>query len=160
MSYARLSGVTHHEPDDAYDSYILFTGADSITRLIDLAGTVVREWPFAGVPPRIIDPALNGGRIGDLGVQLSESGDARGGIYANGTVGQLDWAGDTVWEWGSQAPGGAARQNHDWELLPNGNRLLLVTVPRVVPDLGAATVGDQGLIEVDPDGAIVWQWLA
>ncbi|WP_410873050.1 aryl-sulfate sulfotransferase [Nocardia sp. A7] len=160
MSHTRLSGVTHHEPDNAYDSYVLFTGADSITRLIDLAGTVVRQWPFTGVPPRIIDPALNGGRIGDIGVQLSESGDARGGIYANGTVGQLDWQGNTVWEWGSQAPGGAARQNHDWELLPNGNRLLLVTVPRVVPDLGEATVGDQGLYEVDPDGAIVWQWLA
>ncbi|MEV0432604.1 aryl-sulfate sulfotransferase [Nocardia sp. NPDC050413] len=160
MSYVRLSGVTHHEPGNAHDSYILFTGADSITRLIDLAGTVVREWPFAGVPPRIIDPALNAGRLGDIGVQLSESGDARGGIYANGTVGQLTWTGETVWEWGTQAPGGAARQNHDWELLPNGKRLLLVTVPRVVPDLGAMTVGDQGLFEVDPRGAIVWQWLA
>ncbi|MEU3012171.1 aryl-sulfate sulfotransferase [Nocardia asteroides] len=161
MSYARLTGVTHHEPDAAHDSLVLFTGADSVTRLIDPAGTVVKEWPYAGVPPRILDPALTGGRLGDIGVQLSESGDGRGGIYANGTVGQLDWEGAPVWEWGRQAPGGAARQNHDWQLLPNGNRLLLVTVPRVVAQLGIAdVVGDQGLYEVAPDGEIVWQWLA
>ncbi|WP_280303625.1 aryl-sulfate sulfotransferase [Nocardia neocaledoniensis] len=161
MAYARLTGVTHHAPENAHDSLVLFTGADSITRLIALDGTVVREWPHAGVPPRLLDPALTGGRRGDVGVQLSESGDGRGGIYANGTVGQLDWSGEVVWEWGRQAPGGAARQNHDWQLLPNGNRLLLVTVPRVVAPLGiTAAVGDQGLYEVDPDGAIVWQWLA
>ncbi|MGW1738255.1 aryl-sulfate sulfotransferase [Nocardia sp. NPDC001965] len=160
MAYTRPTGVTYCDPENAYDGYVLFTGADSVTRLIDLTGAVVHEWPFAGVPPRLLDPALNGGRIGEVGVQLSDSGDARGGIYANGTVGQLDWSGNRVWEWGTQAPGGAARQNHDWELLPNGNRLLLVTVPRVVPDLGESTVGDQGLVEVDGHGDIVWQWLA
>ncbi|GGK44744.1 aryl-sulfate sulfotransferase [Nocardia camponoti] len=161
MSYTRLRGVTHYEPDNTYESLVAFTGADSISRLISLDGTVVHEWPFAGVPARVIDPALNGGRVGDIGVQLSGSGDDRGGIYANGTVGQLNWEGDVVWQWGEQAPGGAARQNHDWELLPNGNRLLLVTVPRVVEQLGIPdTVGDQGLLEVSPDGEIVWQWLA
>ncbi|MEU1521367.1 aryl-sulfate sulfotransferase [Nocardia rhamnosiphila] len=160
MAYIRPAGVTYCDPENARDGYVLFTGADSVTRLIDLNGTVVHDWPFAGVPPRLLDPALTGGRLGDIGVQLSDSGDARGGIYANGTVGQLDWSGDRRWEWGTQAPGGAARQNHDWELLPNGNRLLLVTVPRVVPDLGDSTVGDQGLFEVDERGEIVWQWLA
>ncbi|MDZ7885131.1 MAG: aryl-sulfate sulfotransferase [Mycobacterium sp.] len=160
MSFVRLSGVTYLNPELAHDSYVLFTGADSVTRLIDLNGTVVQEWPYAGVPPRVLDPALNGGRVGDVGVQLSDSGDGRGGIYANGTIGQLSWTGERVWEWGTQAPDGAARQNHDWELLPNGNRLVLVTVPRVVPDLGTHTVGDQGLYEVSPQGDIVWEWRA
>ena len=145
MAFVRQSGVTHFDPELAHHSYVLFTGADSVTRLIALDGTVTHEWPYAGVPPRILDPVLNGGRIGDVGVQLSDSGDARGGIYANGTVGQLDWNGDRVWEWGLQAPGGAARQNHDWELLPSGNRLILVTAPRVVPALGEHVVGDQCL---------------
>lgn len=160
MAFVRLTGVTYYDPDLAHHSYVLYTGSDSITRLIDLNGAVLHEWPFAGVPPRIIDPALTGGRLGDVGVQLSPSGDARGGIYANGTVGQLTWLGERVWEWGEQAPGGAARQNHDWELLPNGNRLLLVTIPRIVPGLGDEIVGDQGLYEVTPDGEIVWEWRA
>lgn len=160
MAFVQLSGVTFCDPDNASAGYVLFTAADSVTRLVDLNGAVLHEWPFPGVPARIIDPALTGGRVGDVGVQLTPSGDPRGGIYANGTVGQLSWSGDRVWEWGTQAPGGAARQNHDWELLPNGHRLLLVTVPRVVPGLGPSAVGDQGLIEVGDGGQIVWRWLA
>lgn len=160
MAFVQLAGVTYCDPEIAYDSYVLFTGADGETRLIDLNGTVMHRWPYAGVPPRVIDPAHNGGRLGDIGVQLSTSDDSRGGIYANGTVGQVNWSGETVWEWGHQATGGAARQNHDWELLPNGNRMLLITEPRVVESLGPAVVGDQGLVEVDPAGDVVWRWLA
>ena len=160
MAFVRLTGVTYLDPELAHSSYVLFTGADAVTRLIDLNGTVLQEWPYAGVPARMHDPALNNGRIGDLGVQISGSGDARGGIYANGTIGDLDWDGNRIWQWGQQAPGGAARQNHDWEFLPNGNRLVLVTVPRVVPGLGDHVIGDQGLYEVTPDGEIVWEWRA
>jgi hypothetical protein len=155
-----LSDVTRHDPARAYASFVLFTGADGVSRLINLDGVVCHEWPYAGVPARLIDPALNGGRVGDIGVQLSSVEGSPGGIYANRTVGQLSWSGEIVWEWGSQAPGGAARQNHDWELLPNGNRLLLVTIPRVVAGLGPHIVADQGIYEVTPEGQIVWTWRA
>lgn len=160
MALAQLSGVTYLDPDRAHPSFVLYTAPDGVTRLIDLNGEVRNEWPFAGVPARVLDPAINGGRLGDIGVQLSDAPDSRGGIYANRTVGQVSWTGETLWEWGAQAPGGAARQNHDWELLPNGNFLFLVTIPRVVPGLGDEPVGDQGLYEVTPAGDIVWEWLA
>jgi hypothetical protein len=160
MALAQLSGVTYLDPDRAHPSFVLYTAPDGVTRLIDLNGEVRNEWPFAGVPARVLDPAINGGRLGDIAVQLSDAPDSQGGIYANRTVGQLSWTGEKLWEWGAQAPGGAARQNHDWELLPNGNYLLLVTIPRVVPGLGDEPVGDQGLYEVTPDGDIVWEWLA
>ncbi|KAI1501216.1 ASST-domain-containing protein [Biscogniauxia marginata] len=158
MVYVRLTGVTFCDKDLAYDTFILFTGADGVTRLIDLNGKVVHDWQYRGVPPRVLDPARTGGKKGHVGLQLSGSGDPRGGIYANGTVGELDWDGKRVWEWGTQASGGAARQNHDWELLPNGNWLLLVTEPRIVPDLGHEVIGDQGLVEVNPAGDVVWRW--
>ena len=144
----------------AHHSYVLFSGPDGVSRLINLRGDVCHEWPFAGVPSRLIDPTLNDGRLGDIGVQLSSIADSPGGIYANRTVGQLSWTGDVVWQWGQQAPGGAALQNHDWELLPNGNRLLLVTIPRVVPSLSREVIGDQGIYEVASDGEIVWSWRA
>jgi hypothetical protein len=158
MGYVRLSGVTYCDPSRVYDTFILFTGADSATRLIDLNGTTVHQWPSPGVPARVLNPALTGGQKGTVGVQLSESGDPRGGIYANGTIGQLDWAGERLWEWGKEAVGGAARQNHDWQLLPNGHWLILVVEPRVVDALGPETTADQGLVEVDPDGHVVWTW--
>lgn len=158
MALVRLSGVTYCDPSLVHDSHVLFTGADGVTRLIDLTGAVVREWKYAGVPARVIDPARNGGRIGELGLQLSDCEDSPGGIYANRSVGRVSWDGEPVWEWGAQAPGGAARQNHDWEQLPNGNWLLVVTVLRTVPGLGPYVVGDQSLYEVTPDGVLVWQW--
>ncbi|MCW2562747.1 MAG: putative enzyme repeat [Mycobacterium sp.] len=160
MAFVQFSGVTYHDPGRAYGSYVLYTGADGVTRLIDLNGVVRNHWPHPGVPARIIDPALNAGRVGDIGVQLSQLDDSPGGIYGNRTVGQLSWTGEKLWEWGTEAPGGAARQNHDWELLENGNRLILVAIPREVPALGPHVVGDQGIYEVTPDGRIVWEWKA
>jgi hypothetical protein len=160
MTFVQFSGVTYHDPSLAYASYVLYTGADGITRLIDLSGVVRNEWPYPGVPARIIDPALNAGRIGDIGLQLTQLDNSPGGIYGNRTVGQLSWTGEKVWEWGTEAPSGAARQNHDWELLENGNRLILVAIPREVPALGPHIVGDQGIYEVAPDGRIVWEWKA
>src|SRR6476619_302391 len=160
MAFVQFSGVTYHDPKLAYDSYVLYTGADGVTRLIDLKGVVRKQRPYAGVPARIIDPALNAERIGDIGVQLTQLDESHGGIYGNRTVGQLSWTGEKLWEWGTEAPGGAARQNHDWELLENGNRLFLVAIPREVPALGPHIVGDQGIYQVAPDGRIVWEWKA
>ena len=158
MGFFRPSGVTYCDPEIVYDAHVLFTSADGVTRLIDINGGVVHEWPYPGVPPRILDPALTGGQKGEIALQLSESDDPRGGIYANGTIGRLDWDGNRLWEWGGEAPGVAARQNHDWQLLPNGDWLVLITVPRVVDDLGPHVIGDQGLVEVSPAGEVVWRW--
>jgi hypothetical protein len=158
MGFVRPTGVTYIDPNIVYNTFVLYTGADSVTRLIDLSGDVVHEWPLPGVPSRVLDPSRIGGQKGHVGLQLSASDDPRGGIYANGTIGQVDWDGKRIWEWGSQVAGGAARQNHDWELLSNGNWLVLVTVLRVVKDLGPEVIGDQGLVEVTPDGTVVWSW--
>jgi hypothetical protein len=91
VAFVQFSGVTYHDPGRAYGSYVLYTGADGVTRLIDLNGVVRNHWPHPGVPARIIDPALNAGRVGDIGVQLSQLDDSPGGIYGNRTVGQLSW---------------------------------------------------------------------
>lgn len=158
MGFVRPTGVTFCDKDLAYGTFIIFTGADGVTRLIDLNGKVINEWHYPGVPPRILDPALTGGQRGNVGLQLSDSSDPRGGIYANGTVGQLGWDGKKMWEWGTQAVGGAAHQNHDWQLLPNRNWLILVTESRTVPALSTVAIGDQGLVEVNPAGEVVWKW--
>src|SRR5260370_38653040 len=105
MAVVQFSGVTYHDPSRAYGSYVFYTGADGITRLIDLNGVVRNEWPYPGVPARIIDPGLNGGRIGDVGVQLTQLDDAPWGIYGNRTVRQLSWSWGTLVEWRTQAPG-------------------------------------------------------
>jgi hypothetical protein len=154
------TGVTIYDPARAYNSYVAFSSLDGNTYLIDMDGNEVHRWPYAGNPGEVIDPDLVGGQRGHVLLQLQKIDDSRGGIFTNRTVGELDWNGNKVWEWGTEAPGGAARQNHDWARLKNGNTLLLVAIPRAVPGLGAKVIGDQGIYEVTPAGKIVWKWIA
>ena len=154
------TGVTVYDPERAYNGFVCFSAPDGQTHVIDMDGNEVHRWPHVGLPGEIIDPKLIGGQRGHVLLQLASGPDTRGGILSDGTVGELDWNGTTLWEWGRQAPGGAARQNHDWARLPGGDTLLLVALPRQVPGLGPNPVADQGIYEVDPHGEIVWRWAA
>lgn len=154
------TGVTIYDPARAYNCYVAFSASDGNTYLIDMDGNVVHQWPYRGNPSAIINPKLVGGARGHVLVQYQTLNDPRGGIFTDRTVAELDWNGNKVWEWGEQAPGGAARQNHDWARLKNGNTLLLVTLPRAVPGLGPKVIGDQAIYEVTPAGKIVWKWVA
>ncbi len=154
------TGVTIYDPTRAYNSFICFSALDGATHLVDMDGNEVHRWPHVGLPGEVINPELIGGQRGHVFLQLSDGPDRRGGIFSNQTVGELDWDGKTVWEWGKQAPGGSARQNHDWARLPNGDTLLLVTIPHAVEELGPKELGDQGIYEINPAGAIVWKWVA
>jgi hypothetical protein len=154
------TGVTLYDPQRAFNSFISFSAPDGNTHLIDMNGNEVHRWPHEGLPGDVIDPKLIGGQRGHVLLQLTSRPDNPGGIFSNRTVGELDWEGKTVWEWGTEAPSGAAMQNHDWARLPNGNTLLLVTVPRAVPGLGTKELGDQAIYEVTREGKIVWQWIA
>jgi hypothetical protein len=154
------TSVTIYEPARAYNCFVSFSGPDGITHLVDMDGNEVHRWNYAGLPGDVIDPALVGGAKGHVLLDLDSVDDPRGGIFTNKTVGELDWDGNVVWKWGEQAPGGAARQNHDWARLPNGNTMLLVAVPRAVPGLGPKVIGDQAIYEVSPTGKLVWTWVA
>ena len=126
-------------------------------------GREVHRWSHVGLPGNVIDPRLVGGQRGHVLLQLSDKPEGPGnpgGIFNNRTVGELDWEGKTIWEWGTEAPGGAALQNHDWARLANGNTLLLCTLPRAVPGLGPSEIGDQAIYEVTPAGKILWKWIA
>ena len=154
------TGTTIYDPARAYNSFVCFSGPDGLTHLIDMDGHEVHRWEHAGLPGEVIDPKLVGGAKGHVLLQDESIDDPRGGIFTDKTVSEFDWAGKAVWTWGAQAPGGAARQNHDWARLPNGNTLLLVAVPRAVPGLGPKVIGDQAIDEVAPDGKLVWSWVA
>jgi hypothetical protein len=154
------TGVTIYDPARAYNCFVAFSAMDGNTYLIDMDGNVAHKWPYDGNPGAIIDPKLVGGARGHVLVQYQKLNDSRGGIFTDRSVAELDWNGKKVWEWGRQAPGGAARQNHDWARLKNGDTLLLVAVPRAVPGLGPKIIGDQAIYEVTPAGKIVWKWAA
>ncbi|WPO99690.1 aryl-sulfate sulfotransferase [Pseudomonas sp. HR96] len=158
------TGVTRYDPDKAYNQYVIFSGADKQTHLIDMDGNEVKRWPQAGFPSAIIDPALVGGQRGHVLLQLADKDPGKLGAAGNGlgnqSIGELDWSGKVVWQWGDKAPGGAAQQHHDQRRLSNGNTLVLANKVHAVPGFKVPQVIDDVVYEVAPDGRIQWQWLA
>ena len=115
-----------------------------------MSGRDVHSWNYGGFPVEMIDPELSGGPRGHVLVQKEPD------IYDNKTLLELDWNGNIVWEWGRDAPGGAARQNHDLARLPNRNTLVLAHVKPVVES--AVPDNDQAIYEVTPQGEVIWKW--
>jgi hypothetical protein len=161
------TGTTRYDPAKAYNSFVLFTGGDNIARLIDLDGNPVHQWPDAGGHSTLIDPALAGGRLGDVLVTLATvegSGTdllpGRVTRRISQTIGELDWQGQVVWQFGEKAPGGRAQQHHDWGRLANGNTIVLANKVHPVPGFTQPQVLDDVIYEVNPAGEVVWTWLA
>ena len=71
------TGTTIYDPARAYNSFVLFSGGDDVSRLIDLTGKVVHEWKYTGQPVAFIDPALVDGKRGHVFVTL-ESEEGKG----------------------------------------------------------------------------------
>ena len=156
------TGVTVYDPAKAYNTYVAYGAPDGKSHLIDMNGNEVHTWPYLGFPTEILDPKVTGGKKGHVLVQLSaidQSEQAFNGIFNNKTIGELDWDGKVVWQWGEQAPGGAARQNHDWYRLANGNTLVVTTLHHVIAAFSDKPIADQAIHEVTPAGDIVWTWI-
>jgi hypothetical protein len=159
------TGVTRYDPHKAWNGYVVFSGADRKTRLIDMNGNEVRRWDYPGFPAVLLDPARAGGARGRVLVQLAGAEKPHplaspGNGLGNQAIGELDWDGEVVWRWGDSAPDGAARQHHDLRRLPNGNTLVLVNKPHPVAGFDVPEVIDDAVYEITPDGEIAWSWLA
>lgn len=161
------TGVTLYDPSLAYNTYIVFGAPDHKTHLIDMNGNEVHRWDLAGFPSEILDPAFVGGKRGHVLVQLSTDERAGAGVvpnmpaeFRNRTIGELDWDGRTIWEWGENAPGGAARQHHDWHRRANGNTLVLANSMHPIDGFSLPKILDDVIYEVSAKGKIVWQWAA
>jgi len=161
------TGTTRLDPARAWNSFVLFTGGDNLARLIDLNGNTVHTWKDAAAFSTAIDPALNGGRRGHVFVTLA-LGEGAGTDLIPGrvntriskTIGELDWDGKPVWQFGDKAPGGFARQHHDWARLPNGNTVVLANEVHAVAGFALPKLIDDVIHEVNPAGEIVWTWTA
>ncbi|PKM12659.1 MAG: ArsR family transcriptional regulator [Gammaproteobacteria bacterium HGW-Gammaproteobacteria-3] len=161
------TGTTRYDPARAYNAFILFTGGDHIARLIDMNGRTVHQWNDAGYHSTLIDPSVNGGKLGNLFVTLATvegtGTDLVPGLAGRRiakTVAELDWSGNVVWRFGDKAPGGAALQHHDWARLPNGNTLLLANDVHSIEGFKLTRLLDDVIYEIDASGAIVWRWKA
>lgn len=148
------TGVTIYDPEKAHNGLVGYDGRDGHARLVDMNGNEVKCWPYCGMPPEMIDPALADGERGHILLQGERHS------FGNETLLELDWDEKIVWRWGEQAPGGKVQQSHDVARLPNGNTLVMSRLPRVVPEISDEPIVDQAFYEVTPGGELAWQWLS
>ncbi len=167
------TGVTIYDPDKCWNGFTLLDiRSDEGTPLIDMNGTVVKFWDgISGYPPRV----LPGGQlIGSTGLR---SGNWQDQI----DIVQVDWDGNTVWEFNRwEEVGGIegetqwmARQHHDWQRegspagyyapgqepkVSGGNTIVLAHSNLSNPDIHEKPLHDNVIYEVTWDGEIIWTW--
>ena len=170
------TGTTIYDPDRAWNGFTVLSplGTQAVL-VIDMNGTVVKRWDgfnnSAGGPARV----LPGGHV------IAASG-ARPPHQESLELIQRDFDGKVVWQFnrGEQikTPQGmvwSARQHHDWQRddFPAGyyspeynpstaarTTLILAHAERMQPKVADVMLGDDRLIEVNPSGEIVWEWMA
>ncbi len=156
--------MTRYDPQKAFNQYVIFSGADRKTHLIDMNGNEVKRWDYPGFPAAVIDPALNGGKRGHVLLQLADLAApdklaSPGNGLANQALGELDWDGKEVWRWVTRrrarrpsaprpAPAGQRQHPAAGEQGPRGE------------GLRRAPVIDDVIYEVTPQGKLAWSWTA
>lgn len=159
------TGVTRYDPAKAYNQYVIFSGADKQTHLIDMNGNAMENVATRGLSLCDHRPDVGGRRARPCVVATQRPrprpaglGRQRAGQPQRGRAGlarQRDLAVE-----GDKAPGGAAQQHHDQRRLSNGNTLVLANKVHAVAGFKVPQVIDDAIYEVSPDGAVTWRWLA
>ena len=171
------TGTTIYEPGAAWNGYTVLSplGTKAVL-VIDMNGTVVKRWDgfddSAGGPARV----LPGGSV------IAASG-SRAPHQESLEIVQRDFDGKVLWRFDHnvqiQMPDGktiwALRQHHDWqradfpagyyspeaEPASGGARYLILThVSDTVADVADVALEDDRLIEISPEGKIIWEWTA
>ncbi len=171
----QTTGVLLSEPG-ASDNYTLLSpNTSTFTYLIDKQGEVVHQWESDYLP------GLIGYLLDDGSLIRASSPNGQGGngsiqaLGAGGLFERFDWEGNLTWQFSYDSPTYLA--HHDFEVMPNGNILLIAWELKSYeeaiqagrhPSLLALPTNylyPDSIVEVAPDlenggGQIVWQWHA
>ncbi len=152
----------------AYKGYTLVAALNSTKAyLVDMDGHIVKTWD-TGVTPGASTYLLENGnllRTGNLGSKGKLNGAAAGG-----RVMEINWDGETVWDFTYSTD--KSQPHHDIHRMPNGNVLMIVWDKKSVEEATAAGrradtlksghLMADAIIEVKPTGKttgeIVWEW--
>jgi hypothetical protein len=153
----------------AYDAYTLFSPArDKQVYLIDNCGAVVHQWQTESNPGNAVY-LLEDGSLYRAG-QVENTFINAGG--AGGIIEKFDWDGNRIWSYTYSSS--EVRAHHDFQVLPNGNVLILAwekyTRNEAIENGMDPTRLDEGVDEIWPEhiievvptgnegGNIVWEW--
>lgn len=159
-------GIRLNTPE-AFDGYTLLApSAANGVFLIDNCGRVVNEWE-SQFRPGMVSYLDNEGN-------LLRAKRVFGSVFNGGGIGggieKFDWEGKLIWNY--NIANDVQHQHHDFEILPNGNLLVLAwdartsdaalaagRIPGLVPPNGLWPEKIVELKPIGPDSAeIVWEW--
>lgn len=171
------TGTTVYDPARAWSGFTVLSPLGTQAAIVvDMNGTVVKRWDgynnSAGGPARV----LPGGDV------IAASG-ARPGRQESFELVQRDFDGNVIWRFDRneqiQTNDGkttwSLRQHHDWqrEDFPAGyyspdatparagsNTLVLTHTDRRQPEIADVLLQDDRIIELSPQGKIMWEWIA
>ena len=177
-----VTGVTVYEPDKCDAGYSLLASLGGHENppgshiyhgaiLIDMQGRLVHEWGIVGIPAKLLP---NGHLLGFRAVRRD------GTIHQEmDALVELDWDGREVWswhQWGRDARGRSiCRGHHDFQreglpeacyaprtapLPADGKTLVLVHSNVDRPEIAPWILEDDVILEVNSEGAILWEWHA
>ena len=148
--------VRYWDSTKAYKGYTLFA-ASGKTYLIDMEGYVIHQWNL-GTNPRLLES-------GNLLDATKSDPSGFGGFR------ELDWNGNTVWEYAETRTGYAP--HHDWTRIYNKKlkayTTLYIANKTVTREQALASganpasssyndVQVDAIVEVDMTGKVVWEW--
>lgn len=139
-------GATILKLNKIYPGLALIGGRDDIVRLITPIGTVVHSWE---APEGFIlgaSVALDNSNI--LTFMTDQEDRSRALV-------EVDRDSNIVVE--IQEPEGV-EFHHDFSVLENGNYLVLCAKMIDRPEISDLTLDDDCLMEIEPDGTVVWEW--
>ena len=173
----KRKGVTYYDPSKTCEGYTLFAPMGGYGAwLIDMGGQIVYHWPLVR-QPCFFSRLLPNGHLLYVGREeenpqgpkqdlFDMQGNKIGSIVMGGCqyAIELDWDNNVVWQYENPL------LNHDFYRMENGDTMFIkyVRVPddiknRVKGGLPAEPVAPMwcdALIEVNPEGEVVWEWLA
>lgn len=154
---------------DVEDGYTLFSPAASNTAyLINNCGELINSWECSTRPGNAVYLMPDGSlyRAGRLDNRQIHAGGA------GGLIEKYNWEGDLVWSYTYNSP--TYRAHHDFQVMPNGNVLILAWELKTYEEciengrnpeiLSENSLWPEKIIEVKPTGfeggEIVWEWNA
>ena len=171
-AYEAFQGPTeliYHDPARAYQGYTMFTPMRGRnTYLIDMNGGVINTWP---IPASWRDPQIReSARLLDDGTLVRKK--TAGGVGSMpGTYQLVDWDGNIIWE--HEHDRADLSGHHDFRIIWNPKlqqRTLMYAATRTISHEQVIALGadpalresyasrPDGLVEVDMDGNIIWEW--
>ncbi|MCX6136581.1 MAG: aryl-sulfate sulfotransferase [Ignavibacteriales bacterium] len=168
FTQTRTIGLLLNDSTKTYPGYTLFTPLKSTkTFLIDMNGMLVRSWTSPYYPGQAVMLLKDGSILRAAMIQ-------QGNPFQQGGVGgrneKYNWNGTLTWSFDHY--GTAYSLHHDFEVMPNGNILMIAWEKKTNAEAAAAgrnltgatytEVWSEKVIEVQPSGTsggtIIWEW--